>query len=131
MFGTEFFKNAMLVFTKFSQDKKSIKEREKPKSRKLTEERAIIEYTQHFLKEFQFTPEKEQFCFIDNGVDKDPDADDHEKEMYAKSIAAIKTFSKGNHPFFCKDIKEVLKEKDALLMKIKENEAKSLKERAE
>jgi hypothetical protein len=25
MFGTEFFKNAMLVFTKFSQDEKSIR----------------------------------------------------------------------------------------------------------
>ncbi len=46
-------------------------------------------------------------------------------------MAELKTFAKENQPFFCKDIKEVLKEKDALLKKIQENEAKSKKERAE
>lgn len=50
--------------------------------------------------------------------------------MYEKSFKHIKEFVKGNQAFFCKDIKEVLKEKDALLKIIKENEEKSMKERA-
>jgi phosphopantothenate synthetase len=48
-----------------------------------------------------------------------------QKEMYEKSFKHIKEFVKSNQAFFCKDIKEVLKEKDALLKKIKENEEKS------
>jgi len=51
--------------------------------------------------------------------------------MYDESIAHIKQFTKGNKPFFCKDIKEVMKEKDALLKKINEILAKSQKERTE
>jgi len=43
----------------------------------------------------------------------------------------MKTFTKENQPFFCKDIKAVLQEKDELLKRIKENEEKSKKERAE
>ena len=128
MFGLDFFKNAIMVFTKFSYDQKSIRDRNN--NRKITEERAIKEYTQHFKSDFQFSPDRSQFCLIDNGVDKDPDASDFEKEMYEKSFKHIKEFVKGNQAFFCKDIKEVLKEKDALLKKIKENEEKSLKERA-
>ena len=45
----------------------------------MTEDRAITEYTQHFITEFKFTPKREQFCFIDNGVDRDPDASESEK----------------------------------------------------
>ena len=74
-----------------------------------------MEYTQHFIEAFKFKPERGQFCFIDNGVDRDPDASKHEKEMYAESMSRIKAITKANPPFFCKDIKEVLKEKDALL----------------
>jgi AAA+ superfamily predicted ATPase len=51
--------------------------------------------------------------------------------MYDRSFAAMKEFVEDSEPFFCKDIKEVLKEKDALLKKIKENEEKAQKERAE
>lgn len=119
----------MMVFTKYSYDPKSVRDRKNGK--KITEERAIKEYTQHFQNHFAFTPENRQFCFIDNGIDKDPDATDLEKEKYEEAFTAIKKFVKGNQPFFCKDIKEVLKEKDALLKKIKENEEKSNKERAE
>jgi len=129
MFGAEFFENAMLVFTKFSQDEKSIRERKKGK--KISEECAIKEYTQHFLEEFDYTPDREQFCFIDNGIDSDPDADEYEKEMYDKSFSEIRTFANGNQPFFCRDIKVILKEKDALVKKIIENEAIKTKERAE
>ena len=46
MFGLDFFKNAMMVFTKFAYDPKSIRDRKN--NRKITEERAIKEYTQHF-----------------------------------------------------------------------------------
>jgi hypothetical protein len=113
MFGTEFFENAMLVFTKFSQDEKSIRERKNGK--KITEECAIKEYTQHFLEEFAFEPERDQFCFINNGIDRDLDANEYEKKMYNKSFLEIKTFTNSNEPFFCRDIKEILKEKDALL----------------
>ena len=77
MFGVDFLNKAVLVFTRFSQDPKSIRERKN--GRKITEDRAITEYTQHFITDFQFTPKSEQFCFIDNGVDRDPDASDYEK----------------------------------------------------
>ena len=50
MFGIEFFKNAMLVFTHFFQDEKSIRERKNGK--KMSEDRTIKEYTQHFIKDF-------------------------------------------------------------------------------
>ena len=42
MFGLDFFKNAMMVFTKFSYDPKSIRDRKNGK--KMIEERAIEEY---------------------------------------------------------------------------------------
>jgi len=42
--------------------------------------------------------------------------------MYAKSIEEIKAFSLRQEPFFCKDIKKVLKENDALKLKILEIE---------
>jgi len=38
-----------------------------------------MEYTQHFIEAFKYKPERGQFCFIDNGVDRDPDASEHEK----------------------------------------------------
>ena len=77
MFGVDFLNKALLVFTRFSYDPKSIRERKN--GRKITEDRAIAEYTQHFITEFKFTPKREQFCFIDNGVDRDPDATEYEK----------------------------------------------------
>jgi hypothetical protein len=67
----------MLVFTKFANDPKSIRERKN--GRRITEDRAIMEYTQHFIEAFKFKPERGQFCFIDNGVDRDPDATEYEK----------------------------------------------------
>ena len=77
MFTVDFLHKAMLVFTKFSQDPKSIRERKN--GRKTTEDRAIMEYTQHFIADFNYKPERGQFCFIDNGVDRDPDASEYEK----------------------------------------------------
>jgi hypothetical protein len=57
MFGVDFLKKAVLVFTRFSQDPYSIRERKN--GRKITEERAITEYTQHFITDFEFTPQRE------------------------------------------------------------------------
>jgi len=51
--------------------------------------------------------------------------------MHTKSFGEIKAFTLRQEPFFCKDIKEVLKENDALMRQIIENEARSLLERAE
>ena len=50
MFGPEFFENAMLVFTHFYQDERSIRERKN--NNKMSENRVINEYTQHFIKDF-------------------------------------------------------------------------------
>jgi hypothetical protein len=35
--------------------------------------------------------------------------------MYAEAMSKIKKLTKSNRPFFCKDIKEVLKDKEKLL----------------
>jgi hypothetical protein len=88
----------------------------------MTEERVIQEYTQHFQTTFAFTPKQSQFCFIDNGVLAFKDSEEHEKKMFLQSIVQIKNFTKSQEPFFCKDIKEVLKEKDALLKRLKKAE---------
>lgn len=82
----------------------------------------ISEYTQHFQKTFNFTPNRNQFCFIDNGVNENPYAEDLEKQMYRKAMDHIKQFTKNQQPFACRDIKEVLKEKDSLLLQIKQVE---------
>jgi len=50
MFGPEFFKNALLVFTKFCQNENSIWER--ANGGKMTEDKAIEEYTNNFLDSF-------------------------------------------------------------------------------
>ncbi len=91
----------------------------------------IENYTSYFKKDFSFEPQKKQFCFIDNNIDSDPDATEYEREMFDSAISKIKLFTKGNKPFFCQDIKAVLSERDTLLKKIKENEERSQKERAE
>jgi hypothetical protein len=46
---------------------------------KMSEDRAIEEYTKHFIADFNFKPERGQFCFIDNAADRDPDASEYEK----------------------------------------------------
>jgi hypothetical protein len=50
MFGVDFLKKAMLVFTKFAYDQKSIRERQA--GRKTTEDIFIMDYTQHFKAKF-------------------------------------------------------------------------------
>jgi hypothetical protein len=46
---------------------------------KITEDRLIMEYTKHFIADFNFKPERGQFCFIDNFANRDPDVTEYEK----------------------------------------------------
>ena len=67
MFGKEFFRNTLLVFTKFGHDKRSKSERQRGK---LMNECIIFqEYSKHFSEKFEFKLRKNQFVFIDNSVD--------------------------------------------------------------
>jgi hypothetical protein len=49
MFGSHFFKNAMLIFTRFGEDDKSIRERER---NNLTEDSLIAGFTKDFSDKF-------------------------------------------------------------------------------
>ena len=64
----------------------------------------------------------EQFAFIDNAVfdAEEDEIDEVEQEKYDQALDKIMDFTCNNEPFFCKDIKEVMKEKDALQKKIHE-----------
>jgi len=53
MFGTEFFNNALLTFTKFGYDKKSIHRREH--NLEMSEDKVRKEYTELFERTFSFT----------------------------------------------------------------------------
>jgi hypothetical protein len=77
MFGAEFFKNALLVFTKFANDERSISQRQT--GNKMNEDKVIEEYSRHFREKFKFELNRNQFCFIDNYVDDDARATDLEK----------------------------------------------------
>ena len=79
-------------------------------------------YKLHFQSAFQFTPNEDQFCFIDNDAKDSPCVDDHEKQKFEEALAKIKDFTQNQQPFFCKDIKKVLKEKDQLLVHLKKSE---------
>jgi hypothetical protein len=56
----------------------------------MNEDQVIKEYTQHFERNFSFTPARNHFCFIDNNSYDNPHADSHEKEMFQKAITQIK-----------------------------------------
>lgn len=56
----------------------------------MKEDDVIRGYTQHFERNFSFTPTRDQFCFIDNSSNDNPHADAHEKEMFEKAIKQIK-----------------------------------------
>ncbi len=55
----------------------------------MKEEEVIKCYTQHLERTFAFTPNKNQFCFIDNGTADNPYADEHERKMYLAAINQI------------------------------------------
>ena len=120
MFGTDFFNNALLIFTRFGQDQRSIYNRENVS--RMTEAKIIREYRQQFERIYSFTPEERQFCFIDNISPSDPIYDAHERQSFQNAISQIKEFTMHQKPYFCKDIKAVLKEKDRLLKELQDTE---------
>ncbi len=114
MFSSDFFQNVIVCFTNFSFDNKSMKRREEGKESK--QEELIEEMKNEFKNRFTYDLNDEQFAFIDNSVlDSDPnDLDEEEKINYDKALEDILSFTNKQKPFFCKDIKEVMKENDAL-----------------
>ncbi len=48
----------------------------------MTKEQVIDEYIKRFFEAFSYNLKREQFCFIDIGVDKNPYSSPKEKEMY-------------------------------------------------
>jgi predicted RNA-binding protein with RPS1 domain len=120
MFSTDFFHNVQVCFTRFGYDKKQISNRKKGKS---LDEGSLIEKMQdEFKNRFGCDLTEDQFAFIDNAVfDADEDEiDEIEQVKYDEALDKIMEFTCNNEPFFCKDIKEVMKEKDALQKKILE-----------
>jgi hypothetical protein len=108
MFGNDFFKNTMLCFTKFAQDKRTMKDRQSGK--KMSKESLIDEYKGHFYNNYEVDLADSQFIFIDNGIGSDPDAEPAEIKSYESALRQIKDFTLKNEPFFCRDIKEVMKD---------------------
>lgn len=118
MFGSEFFKNVLICFTKFSTSKRAEKEREKGK--KPTKEKLIKDYKVWFKSIYSYSLNDVQFVFLNNGVLEEEDAEELEKEQHKNALQSILEFTENRYdkPFYCKDIKEVIKEKDALQKKI-------------
>jgi hypothetical protein len=69
-----------------------------------------------FRNRFACEMKDDQFVFIDNTVPDmdDEELEDREIEEFVKALYYIIDFTVDHDPFFCDDIKEALKEKDAL-----------------
>jgi predicted nucleotidyltransferase len=81
------------------------------------DEGTLIERMQdEFKNRFDCELSEDQFAFIDNAVfdAEEDEIDEIEQEKYDEALDKIMEFTCNNEPFFCKDIKEVMKEKDAL-----------------
>jgi len=120
MFSSDFFHNVLVCFTRFAFDKKSILLRKKGNA---LDQGDLIEQMQNeFKNRFGCVLSEEQFVFIDNSVGE---ADEHEVDKveqakFDEALEQIFEFTNNHEPFYCKDIKEVMKEKDALQKKILE-----------
>ena len=66
MFGEEFFANAVLCSTRFSQDSKTKKKRDAGKEK--DEQSFIRDYKEKFFKLYDYKLEDRQFIFVNNGV---------------------------------------------------------------
>lgn len=120
MFSADFFHNVLVCFTRFAFDKKSISLRKKGNA--LDEGNLIEQMQKEFKDRFSCDLSEEQFTFIDNSVfeaDED-EVEDAELKKFDEALEQILDFTYSHDPFFCKDIKEVMKEKDALQKKILE-----------
>ena len=110
MFGDDFFKNAMICFSRFGQDKRSKREREK--GNKASADKLRRDYKSKFAEIYGINLLDSQFSFIDNNIDED--CEDEERRCFQASLLSIKAFTNQMQPFFCHDIKEVMKENDEL-----------------
>lgn len=120
MFSSDFFHNVLVCFTRFAFDKKSISLRKKGNA--LDQGDLIEQMQDEFKNRFGCTLSEEQFAFIDNSVGEadEDDVDKVEQAKFDEALEQIFEFTSNHEPFFCRDIKEVMKEKDALQKKILE-----------
>lgn len=118
MFSSDFFHNVVVCFTRFAFDKKSISLRKKGNA--LDQSVLIEQMRDEFKNRFGCDLREEQFVFIDNSIKEadEEDIDENETAKYYEALEQILNFTNNQEPFFCKDIKEVMKEKDALQKKI-------------
>lgn len=118
MFSSDFFHNVVVCFTRFAFDKKSISLRKKGNA--LDQSVLIEQMRDEFKNRFGCDLREEQFVFIDNSIKEadEEDIDENETAKYYQALEQILNFTNNQEPFFCKDIKEVMKEKDALQKKI-------------
>lgn len=118
MFSSDFFHNVVVCFTRFAFDKKSISLRKKGNA--LDQSVLIEQMRDEFKNRFGCDLRAEQFVFIDNSIKEadEEDIDENETAKYYQALEQILNFTNNQEPFFCKDIKEVMKEKDALQKKI-------------
>ena len=118
MFSSDFFHNVVVCFTRFAFDKKSISLRKKGNA--LDQSVLIEQMRDEFKNRFGCDLREEQFVFIDNSIKEadEEDIDENETAKYYEALEQILNFTNNSEPFFCKDIKEVMKEKDALQKKI-------------
>lgn len=129
MFGQKYFKNVLICFTKFATDKRTESARQRGK--KPTKEKLIEDYMAWFNKIYSYSLKVNQFIFLNNGVEKDQAVEDIELEEQMNALTRIREFTerRSKKPFYCKDIKEVMKEKDALQRKILRMSEEAEKER--
>ena len=104
----------MICFSRFGQDKKS--RREIQKGNKASAAQLKKDYKAKFFDIYGVQLTDSQFCFIDNNIDED--SEDEEKKFFSAAVKQIDDFSKLMKPFFCHDIKEVMKENDELRNKL-------------
>lgn len=118
MFGAEYFKNVLICFTKFATNERA--ERERERGKKPTKERLIKDYKVWFKNIHSYSLNDDQFVFLNNDIFEDIAVEEREKEEHKNALRRIRKFTENHkdNPFYCKDIKEVMKEKDALQRKI-------------
>eukprot|EP00347_Sterkiella_histriomuscorum_P019669 403340739 len=126
MFGNHFYKNILLCFTKFSHDKRTLRQREK--GLKQTQKQIMTQYTERFQKTFNYDLGSNQFVFIDNldyssqndQKDQETQYDEIEQIKFIESQQMIMDFTITREPFICRDIKEVRSYNENLKQQIEE-----------
>lgn len=73
-----------------------------------------------FRNHYNYNIDKHQFVFIDNAVFTmdEEDLEEEEKEKFHDALDDITVFTSLAEPFLCRNIEEVMKERDELLKAI-------------